>query len=445
MRKVKVVLALSLVSLSLTGCGSYVAAGKPNAADAAHRSAKPYAGQTITVLFPYNAPPRKLLAQFTAQTGIKVNWTVLGFAATWAKIVSASSANTYFADLTDVDWSRVGQYYRTKWFIPLNKYFNVKSLRSDVPQLNDFMVNGQLVGMPIDASLMLTTVNVKDFARAGITRLPTTIAQYTTDLRTLQRKGIHAHPLGISFAAQEGLSTYWYEVTGAFGGSIFGPGYKPLFTSPSSAGYRAMQWMVNAYKSGLVPTSDINMVDYQVQQSQMALHRISSVMSDYSGNVGTLYNVPSQSKVVGQIKYIPTPGIKGIGPNLGNPDGMGIPVTAKHPGAAAVFLKWFTSPQMQADFSGLHGPADEILNFPLPMRLSSMNMLQKANKVTQVNEMIMLFRQHSRPVFPNGGPPPWYPQFSNAVYTNIHSAALGQESVAQAIQAISNTVNQLNH
>ena len=30
----------------------------------------------------------------------------------------------------------------------------------------------------------------------------------------------------------------------------------------------------------------------------------------------------------------------------------------------------------------------------------------------------------SKPVFP-GGAPPWYPQFSNSVYTNLHAAAAG--------------------
>jgi multiple sugar transport system substrate-binding protein len=51
-----------------------------------------------------------------------------------------------------------------------------------------------------------------------------------------------------------------------------------------------------------------------------------------------------------------------------------------------------------------------------------------------MNEMSALLK-NSGPVFP-GGAPPWYPIFSNAVYTNIHSAAEGQESVPAAISAI---------
>ena len=42
----------------------------------------------------------------------------------------------------------------------------------------------------------------------------------------------------------------------------------------------------------------------------------------------------------------------------------------------------------------------------------------------------------SRAEFPGPGAPPWYPQFSNAVYTNIHQAAAGSETVAQAVNNI---------
>ena len=74
----------------------------------------------------------------------------------------------------------------------------------------------------------------------------------------MARKGVAANPLDIPFAAAEGLSTYWYELTGAFGGQVLTASYKPEFTSPSSPGYKALAWMVNAYKTGLVPKANLN-------------------------------------------------------------------------------------------------------------------------------------------------------------------------------------------
>ena len=53
-----------------------------------------------------------------------------------------------------------------------------------------------------------------------------------------------------------------------------------------------------------------------------------------------------------------------------------------------------------------------------------------------------LLRDHAQAPFPEGAPP-WYAQFSNAVYTNIHQAAAGQETVQQAVTNIASQASQL--
>jgi multiple sugar transport system substrate-binding protein len=116
---------------------------------------------SITVAVAYPAPPKALLDQFTKQTGIKVTWVNIGWDDLQTKIAAAMTANTYFADAADVDWSKVGEYQKTGWFYPLNKYFDVASLRSDLPQLNTFVSDNELMGMPFDSSFLVTTVNTK--------------------------------------------------------------------------------------------------------------------------------------------------------------------------------------------------------------------------------------------------------------------------------------------
>ena len=64
---------------------------------------------------------------------------------------------------------------------------------TDMPQLSGFTKNGHVVGIPYDASFTVTTVNKTMFAKAGIAKLPTTIAQYTKDLQTIKAKGIAQH------------------------------------------------------------------------------------------------------------------------------------------------------------------------------------------------------------------------------------------------------------
>ncbi len=277
--------------------------------------------------------PKADLAQFTKQTGIKVNWDYVQWDSLQTKIAAAAQAHSYFADVADVDWSKVGEYYATKWFMPLNKYFPPSGVRSQFPQAPAFIRNGQLLGMPMDGSLLVTTMNEKYLKAAGVKKNPTTLAQYETDLKAIASKTSAKNPLDIPFAAAEGLSTYWYEMTAAFGGNVLSANYKPLFTSPSSPGYKAMTWMINAYKTGLVPKANLNYQDYQALAADQAHGLTASVFSDYSGDVGTIYNVASESKVVGDVNYIPTPGASGVGSNLGNPDGIGIPAEAKHVGS----------------------------------------------------------------------------------------------------------------
>jgi multiple sugar transport system substrate-binding protein len=410
--------AAAVLAVALAACGGG-SSGRPAASGQT-------SGVTITVALANPALPKAALAAFTKQTGIKVKWVDIDWDSLQTKISAAATAQTYFADATDVDWSRVGQLGKLGWFYPMEQFIDTKALAPDMPQL---------------ASFMVTTVNKQLFAKARITTMPTTLDQYTADLKKLQTSGVSAHPLDIPFAAAEGLSTYWYETTGALGGTILDQSDKPQFTSPDSPGYQAAAWMISAIKSGLVPKSNINVTDSQGMQTLMARGQVASIFSDYSGNVGTLYNVPSQSSVVNQVEYLPTPGASGAAANWSNPDGIGIPKEAKYPKAAAKFIAWFTSEQQQVGFAGVNGAAQAWPTYPLPSHLSAVKvMAAKGNLVG--GDALSAMLATSKPVF-EGGAPPWYPQFSNSVYTNLHAAAAGSETVAQAIKAIAATANGL--
>lgn len=418
-----------------------VATGCPSGAASGSTQTK---GVTITVAWVNPAPPKAALDAFTKSTGITVKWANVDWDSLQTKIAAAASSKTYFADVTDVDWSRVGQLGKLGWFYPMDKYVNTKSLAADMPQLSSFEWGGHVVGLPFDSSFMVTTVNKVLFAKAGITTMPTTIDEYTKDLQQIKAAGVSQYPLNIPFAAAEGLSTYWYQTAAAFGGTILDGKGKPQFTSPESGGYKAAQWMVNALKSGLVPPGSINATDSQGSQTLMAKGTVASTFADYSGNVGSLYDVPSSSSVVNQTGYIRTPGVSGVGPNLGNPDGIGIPRQAKYPAAAAKFIEWITSAQNQADFAGARGASKVMPGYSTPSRLSAMKELTVNGKLVQGAELSDLLEHSAKPVFPQGAPS-WYPQFSRAVSTNLHSAAVGTMSVDAAIKAIAAEATSLSN
>ncbi|CAL8977982.1 hypothetical protein CELL_02711 [Cellulomonas sp. T2.31MG-18] len=425
---------LTAVALLTTACSS--GSGGTTATGASTATS----GVTITVALPTDPPPAADLDQFTKDTGIKVTWASSDWDSLQTKISAAATANTYFADVTNVDWSRVGQLGKLSWFLPLEGYLDAGSLKSDMPQLGSFTLGGHIVGVPYDSSYMVTTVNTELFAKAGITTMPTTIEQYTSDLQQIKDKGLVEHPLNIPFAAAEGLSTYWYETTHAFGGTVLDAKGKPQFTDAGSPGYKAAQWMVDALKNGLVPPGNINVNDSQGEQTLMAQGQAASTLSDYSGLINSLYNVTDSSKVVNKIQYLATPGASGPTTNLSNPDGMGIPKQAKYPQAAAKFIEWFVSASTQEDFSGLNGQDKVWGSSFVPSRLSVVEKLAQSGSLADGEHLAAMLKTAS-PVFPDGAPT-WYPTFSNAVYTNLHAAATGSMSVADAIAAIAAVADQ---
>jgi len=425
------VCAIAISAAAIAGCGSSAPAGN-GVGSSGGSGAK--GGSVVNVAVAYPSPPASELARFTKQTGITVHWTNVGYDELQTKIAASAVAHAYFADVTDVDWSKVGEYYKLGWFYPLNQYFSVSGLSSQVAQLSSFVDNGKLVGMPMDSSFMTTTINRKAFQKARISAMPTTISQYTADLQRLRSSGVVQHPLNIPLQAQEGLSTYWYETTAAFGGTVLTPNGKPAFTSPSSAGYKALQWIVNAYKSGLTPPGNLNIADVASYETNMAHGLTASSLSESSGTVSTIYDSPSNSSVVGQVGYIPTPSISGAGPNLGNPDGIGIPKTARNVKGAAEFIKWFDSTPQQVLWA-----SGKIVSFPLPVTYAAMDALVRQQKGAAGSAQLGVLLRHTKPVFPSG-PPARYAQFSNAVSSNIHAAAAGQESVGSAVSAIAQTL-----
>ncbi len=426
------VAALAALALVAAGCG-----GGSGSSGGSSKTR----GVTITVALASDAPPKAVLGEFTKQTGIKVKWVNIDWDSLQTKISAAATAKTYFADATDVDWSRVGQLGKLGWFFPMDSYLDTKAMAADVPQLASFTSDGHVVGIPYDASFMVTTVNTEMFTKAGVNAAPQTMDDYTAALQKIKDKGVVKYPLNIPFAAAEGLSTYWYEATGAFGGTVLDKAGKPQFSEPSSAGYQAAKWMVDAIKNGLVPPGNINVSDSQGQQTLMAKGQVASTFSDYSGTVGTLYNVPDSSSVVGKVAYISTPGATGPAANLSNPDGIGIPKQAKYPEAAAKFIKWFTDPKQQIDFSGVNGPEKAFPSYPIPSHLSAVQVLTEKGKLIG-GDVLGPMLKGSKPVF-EGGAPPWYPKFSNAVYTNLHAAATGSTSIDAAIKNIADTADGL--
>ncbi|NEJ73423.1 extracellular solute-binding protein [Rhizobium phaseoli] len=390
--------------------------------------AKPLAGQSITVLMPSPQGPT-IATDFEAETGIHVDLQTLSWDDIRPKLVTALVAGTAPADVTEFDWSWTGQFSAAGWFLPLNDVIDADTVK-DIGVAKIFTVDGKLLGIPYTNDFRVMLVNKKHFADAGVSQMPNTLDDLVAAAKKIKEKGIAQYPIGLPLSATEGASTSWYLLTKAFGGELFDKDFKPLFTSPDSAGYKALAFELMLLKEGLVDPASTGLKDSQINESMFGQGITSIMISGEPGRLGQM-NDPKQSKVAGQVEAILVPTASGETRSFGLPEALAIPNVSPNKEAAIAFVKWFTSRDYQKKNAA---------NGFLPTRTSALSELNDAGKLNS-GDVLVAQSKTVEPLFPQGTPP-WYPQFSSGVNTAINSAAKSQMSVDQAMEAVAAAAKQ---
>ncbi|MEO8242258.1 MAG: sugar ABC transporter substrate-binding protein [bacterium] len=413
MRRSHLALAVSAILLCSTGSGVLA-------------QDKPFAGQTISVLLP-SPQDATMAADFEKDTGIKLDLQTASWDDVSVIVSTALLAGTAPADVTEFDWSWTGQFAAADWYTPLNDAIDADTL-TDIKGSAIFDVNGSVLAIPYTNDFRVMLVNKKHFADAGITEMPKTLDELVAAAKAIKAKGIVDYPIGLPLSATEGASTSWYLLTKAFGGDLFDKDMKPAFTSPDSAGYKAMAFEMMLLKEGLVDPASTGLKDSEINDTMFAKGLTSIMISGEPGRLGQ-YSDPAQSVVAGQVEAIPVATESGTTRSFGLLEGLGIPKTATNPEAAKEFIKWMTSKQFQ-----IHNYANGVL----PTRTSALADLQDAGKLIS-GAALVAQAPTVEPLFPAGAPT-WYPQFSLAVNTSINSAAKGEITVDEAMKRIADAV-----
>ena len=208
------------------------------------------------------------------------------------------------------------------------------------------------------------------------------------------------YPLSIPMGATEGGVTPWYLLTLAMGGQLFDEDNNPIFSDPDSAGYKALQWEVDAVKNGWVSPGSVSMDD-SVAFNKFTAGENASVLATGPGNM-PIANDPKQSSIAGKAELGLVPGIEGPGGSFGLPEGLSIPVTAKHKAAAAAFIEWWERPENAIAIYKTQGS--------LPCGATALKQLADSGEL-QGGDVVSAELPHVGPLFP-GGAPIWYSQFS---------------------------------
>ena len=390
--------------------------------------AKPYAGQSITVLMP-SPQASNIAADFKQATGINVDLQTLSWDDIRPKLVTALLAGTAPADVTEFDWSWTGQFSAAGWYEPLNDKIDAATV-DDIRGSSIFTVDGKLLGVPYSNDFRVMLINKKHFADAGITEMPKTLDELVADAKKIKEKGIVKYPIGLPLSPTEGASTSWYLLTKAFGGELFDKDFNPLFVTPDSAGYKAMAFEQMLLKEGLVDPASTGLKDSQINEGVFAKGLTSIMISGEPGRLGQM-NDPKQSDVAGQVEAIVVPTVTGKTRSYGLLEALAIPKVSQHKEAALEFIKWFTSKQWQME---------NYANGFLPTRTSALAALNQEGKLIS-GDALVEESKYVEPLFPQGTPT-WYPQFSSAVNTAINSVAKGEVTVDQAMKNIAEATKQ---
>jgi multiple sugar transport system substrate-binding protein len=401
-----------LVVLAVSG-SSTAASGK---------SAEDIRGQTITVLVPYRVPP-EIISSFTKATGVKVNYVVTGWDATHSKLVVANTARTYIADVAEFDWSFTGQFAGAKWVEPLDDLLP-KALLADLASTDAaFKSGGKTYAACFSNDFRISLYNKKMFAKAGITAFPKTLTELGAAADKLKAVGVK-YPLSIPMGATEGGVTPWYLLTLAHGGQLFDKNFKPAFTKPGSAGYKALQWEALAVKKGWVSPGAVSLDD-AASFDRFTAGQTAIVLATGPGNLVTA-NDPKESTIAGQAAAALVPGVNGPGASFGLPEGLSIPVTARHKVAAAAFIAWW---QKSANAISIYKKEGNLpCGASVIKQLAASGQLAGGKVLAQELKLV-------KPLFPQGAPV-WYSQFSSDAQGLINAAVKGQTSVGDALSQL---------
>jgi multiple sugar transport system substrate-binding protein len=356
-----------------------------------------------------------MLDSFTAETGITVELVIDNWDSIRDKIAVAGAANSYLADVAEFDWSWTGQYTKAGWFLPLENEFD-KALIDDLQTKPAFTIDGHLYAIPYSNDFRIAVYNTKYFTEAGIAEPPKTMDELYADLKTIKDKGVVEYPLVLPLGPIESTTQVWYVIVLGMGGQLFDEQYNPLFTDPNSGAYKALQFMADAYKDGLVAPGSLS-------PEPPAENRFRAGEAAYMLNSGpqevAINTDPKQSQVVGNVAFALIPG----GATIGLPEALGIMSATKNKEASVKFIDWWMRPENQIKIYEQMGL--------LTCRSSVMDTLISENKVMG-GQVLLDEAKLLAPLFP-GGAPPWYSQFGIEAANIINAVAQGDMTVEQGV------------
>lgn len=415
-RLLSVLLIASMTLTMLAGCGgSKEGKGKDDTSKK----------EKITFMVPdWGVPTDEQLDAFTKETGIDVEIAEVGWDDIREKLATAASAGQAAADVVEVDWSWVGEFYAADWLEPLEVSAEDKA---DMPTLDTFTIDGKVLAMPYANDYRMGYYNTEQFKAAGITEEPQTWDDVLEDCRTLKATGTVDYPFAIALNAEEKTSTCLMWLAYTMNGVV----WNEDGTFNKDSVLEALKYMETLVKEELVAPED------KTSSGMDAYMRIcggtASFLTGPTSFVSRSQN-PEICNVVGQIQSMLVPGKDGkAAQTMPLPEAIGVTKNSENKEAAKKFVEWYTSADMQKQLNKT--------NSAIPTRNSVLEELIGDGSIANAGAMLEQAKLVGSP-FPNGVPA-YYAEMSSAMYNAINKMALGELTAEEAYTEMDTALNAL--
>jgi multiple sugar transport system substrate-binding protein len=377
---------------------------------------------------------QELLPEFTAKTGIEVEFEVMGYGEMHPKLVPSLTASTGSYDFMPVDFYWVGEFEKAGWMMPLDDLIKKDGFDTSVyfDSLMDLVgtVNGTTymlpfynyaMGLTIREDLINDPTNQANFKKKyGIDlKIPTEWEEYLNQVEFFTDKDAGFYGVVNQGAKPDPIAMEWSNYLFARGGDFHDNNWNGLLNSNEAK--LALQDYVNMInKYG--PTGAASF-SFDEAFNVAAQGKAYSYLT-YNFFINS-YNDPEQSSVVGKMSLIPVPGEGG----LNGAWGWSIPKSSPNPEAAWEFLKWVESPEITKKRAALGGAptrkdvfADAELNAKFKHYPGLLGLLATAKNF---------------PVFT------YTPQYVEVLGTELSKAVIGETSVEDALATMNSELESL--
>lgn len=412
---VSILLVVSMCAAMIAGCGKEEKSEKP----------KEDKGDSITLMAPdWAIPTDDQLASFTDETGIKVVVNEVGWDDIREKLATAASGGQAVADVVEVDWSWVGEFYAADWLEPLEVSEEDKA---DMPTLETFTKEDKVLAIPYANDYRLSYYNTEQFKAAGVTEEPQTWDDVLEACRKLKSTGTVDYPFAIALNAEEKTSTCLMWLAYAMNGIV----WNKDGTLNEDSVMEALKYMETLVKEELVAPED------KTSSGMDAYKRLTGGSASFlTGPTSFVSRSTNEEEcsVVGQITPILMPGKEAKSEvTMALPEGLGVTKFSENKEAAKKFVEWYTSADMQKELNAS--------NSAIPTRNSVLKALVEDGTIKNAGAMMDEAERIVSP-FPNGIPA-YYAEMSSAMYNAINKMALGEMTAEEAFEDMNAKITEL--